>query len=274
MPGGHLYSRLGHAFRNVSMRAPHELLFSRARLGARYALFPLEGYPVSRLPGWPEVAARILASPALGAEFVESLLHLEAGQAGGQEADGSTQTFVYVIAGGVELHVAGSRPVTLVDGGFALVPSTDAFRLAAVRDSTVLMLRKAYEPLAGHAPPGLLVGNERDVADAAYLGDEGARLKPLVPDEPAYDLAMNIFTFLPGHGLPVVETHVMEHGLYVLAGKGLYWLDDTWLETQAGDFIWMGPYVPQSFQATGPVPTRYIYYKNVNRDVRPAPLHR
>jgi (S)-ureidoglycine aminohydrolase len=78
---------------------------------------------------------------------------------------------------------------------------------------------------------------------------------------------MNIFTFAPGCSLPVVETHVMEHGLYFLQGKGVYYLDDTWMEVEAGDFIWMGPYVPQSFYATGPTPAKYIYYKNVNRDV-------
>ena len=39
------------------------------------------------------------------------------------------------------------------------------------------------------------------------------------------------------------------------------------MEVEAGDFIWMGPYVPQSFYATGPVAAKYIYYKNVNRDV-------
>jgi (S)-ureidoglycine aminohydrolase len=29
----------------------------------------------------------------------------------------------------------------------------------------------------------------------------------------------------------------------------------------------MGPYCPQSFYATGSEPARYIYYKDVNRDV-------
>ncbi|MGH7730268.1 MAG: hypothetical protein ACRENJ_03360, partial [Candidatus Eiseniibacteriota bacterium] len=34
-----------------------------------------------------------------------------------------------------------------------------------------------------------------------------------------------------------------------------------------GDFIWMGPYAPQSFYATGSQPSRYLYYKDVHRDV-------
>ena len=99
------------------------------------------------------------------------------------------------------------------------------------------------------------------------MGNEHARLQTLLPDEMRFDLAMNIFTFAPGHSLPVVETHVMEHGLYFLQGKGLYYLDNEWMEVQQGDFIWMGPYCPQSFYATGPAASKYIYYKNVNRDV-------
>jgi (S)-ureidoglycine aminohydrolase len=59
----------------------------------------------------------------------------------------------------------------------------------------------------------------------------------------------------------------MEHGLYFLQGKGLYFLGDEWMEVEVGDFIWMGPFVPQSFYATGPAAAKYIYYKNVNRDV-------
>lgn len=99
------------------------------------------------------------------------------------------------------------------------------------------------------------------------MGDEGALLQTLIPDEFAYDIAMNIFTFQTGHSLPVTETHVMEHGLYVLGGKGLYYLDDTWMEVEESDFIWMGPFCPQSYYATGPDPTRYLYYKNVNREI-------
>jgi (S)-ureidoglycine aminohydrolase len=39
------------------------------------------------------------------------------------------------------------------------------------------------------------------------------------------------------------------------------------MEVEKDDFIWMGPYVPQSFYATGPVASKYLYYKNVNREI-------
>ncbi len=252
------------------MRAPHELVSSRARLRSRYAMFPLEGYPFSRLPAWPGVSARVLASPALEAAFVEVLLDLEAGQSGGYPADGHTETFFYLLEGGADVVIDGGSCQRLSAGGYALVPSISGFTLTATTTCRVLALRKTYEPLAGVPVPPPLVGHEANVADTVYLGDEGALLKTLIPDEMPYDMAMNIFTFASGHGLPVVETHVMEHGLFVLQGRGLYYLDDTWMEVDTNDFIWMGPYVPQSYVAAGPVSTRYIYYKNVNRDVPPA----
>lgn len=248
------------------MRAQHQLLHSRARVRPRYAVCPLEGYPLSRLPHWPDVEARVLASPALGASFVETLVDPRKGQGGAARADGRVETFYYVVSGAGELTVDGRRHA-LAAGGYALVPPTADHGFTATADARLLLLKKAYEPLAGVTPPGLLVGDAATVPGAVYMGDHGARLQALVPDELPYDLAMNIFTFETGHSLPVVETHVMEHGLWFLQGKGIYYLDDTWMEVERDDFIWMGPYVPQSFYATGPGPAKYLYSKNVNRDV-------
>ena len=87
---------------------------------------------------------------------------------------------------------------------------------------------------------------------SVYCGDPGARLQELLPNDLAFDLAMNIFTFDTGHSLPITETHVMEHGLYMLQGKGVYFLGDSWMEVEATDFIWMGPWCPQSYYAAGP----------------------
>ena len=249
------------------MRSPQQLLHSRTRVRDRYALMPLEGYPASRLPAWPGVEARILAAPALGAEFVQYLLQAPAGTGTQHAVDGRIETFFYVLGGAVQLTIGKGAAQSLRPGGFALVPATSDYSLRTLSDSQLLMLKKAYEPADGVAQPGVVVGAESDVPALPFLGNEHARLQTLIPDELPFDLAMNIFAFDPGHSLPVVETHVMEHGLYFLQGKGLYYLDDTWMEVEAGDFIWMGPFVPQSFYAAGPVASKYIYYKNVNRDV-------
>ena len=82
----------------------------------------------------------------------------------------------------------------------------------------------------------------------------------------AFDLAMNIFTYQPGATLPFVETHVMEHGLIMLSGQGVYRLEDSWYPVAAGDVIWMASYCSRWFVAMGKTPASYIYYKDVNRD--------
>jgi (S)-ureidoglycine aminohydrolase len=110
-------------------------------------------------------------------------------------------------------------------------------------------------------------GEESNVKAETWAENAHSRLQTLIPDDLQYDMAMNIFTFDPGHGLPYVETHVMEHGLLFLQGKGMYYLEGEWMEVEQDDFIWMGPYCPQSFYATGPTPSRYLYYKNVNREI-------
>jgi (S)-ureidoglycine aminohydrolase len=248
------------------MRTQSQLLNSRTRVRPRYALFPLEGVPFSRLPEWPGASVRVLAAPALGAGFVEYLLELKKGQEGRHDADGQIEFFLYVLSGSASLAV-DDRSHALTEGGYALVPPASSFVLKAAADTRLLMLRKRYEPLKGVSAYSALVGSERQVKGEIYVGDPGALLQTLVPDDLSYDLAMNIFTFEVGHSLPITETHVMEHGLYVLQGKGTYFLDDTWMEVEATDFIWMGPFCPQSYYATGPVASKYIYYKNVNREI-------
>jgi len=85
------------------------------------------------------------------------------------------------------------------------------------------------------------------------------------PADFAFDCAVNIMTFLPGATLPMVEIHVMEHGLMMLEGGGIYRLGECWYPAAAGDFIWMGPYCPQWFGALGKTPAKYLIYKDWNR---------
>jgi (S)-ureidoglycine aminohydrolase len=128
------------------------------------------------------------------------------------------------------------------------------------------VFEKRYSSRNGFGSPVRVVGNERDVRGEPFLGDPAARLQVLLPDEPTFDLAVNIFRFEPGATLPFVEVHVMEHGLLMLAGQGIYRLSDRWYPVQKGDAIWMAPFCPQWFAATGKQPAAYLYYKDVNRD--------
>jgi (S)-ureidoglycine aminohydrolase len=249
------------------MRSPNQLVYSRARIRDRFALFPLEGYPTSRLPNWDKTEARVLTAPAMGANFVQYLLTVQAGGGSHHKADGRVETFIYMLAGEAHLSITDGPSKKLTSGGFALIPPTASFDLKMPQPGELLTLRKAYEPAPGIEMFKPVFGNESEILAPAWMDNPHSRLQTLIPDDLLYDMAVNIFAFDPGHGLPYVETHVMEHGLYVLEGKGMYYLEDSWMEVDKNDFIWMGPYCPQSYYATGPTPTRYIYYKNVNREI-------
>jgi (S)-ureidoglycine aminohydrolase len=203
----------------------------------------------------------------MGAGFVQYLIGLASGVAAHQPADGRIETFLYLLSGEATLEMDHQQTAPLQPGGFALVPPNLGFRLRVSQPGQLLMLRKPYEPAAGIKLFEPLVGNQSQVPGPPWMDNPHARLQTLIPDNLQYDLAMNIFTFDPGFGLPYVETHVMEHGLYFLQGKGVYYIDGDWMEVEATDFIWLGPYCPQSFYATGPTVARYIYYKNVNREI-------
>ena len=153
----------------------------------------------------------------------------------------------------------------LPEDGFAYLPPGLGWRLATPQSGTALLFEKPYVPCADEPPPLPLRGALQDVPATPFLGDEAALLQTLLPETPRFDWGINVFEFAPGGTLPLVETHFMEHGLYMLAGQGVYRLGEHWYPVQAGDAIWMAPYLTQWYAATGKLPTRYIYYKEMHR---------
>ncbi len=241
------------------------LVVSRAVVRRNYAILPPEGMAASVLPEWRDTVARVLAAPAMGARFAEYLLEVAPGGGTEQHLREDLQMFLYVLGGQAELDLNG-KSQRLAAGGFAYGRPGSRFALRAASTLRLLWLKKSYVPF-GTQRPADRVGDEAKVPGETYMGIEGLLLKTLLPADLAFDMAMNIFTFPPGYSLPMIETHMMEHGLYFLQGQGLYYLGDTWSEVRSGDFIWMGPYVPQGFYATSTTPARYLYYKDVHRDV-------
>lgn len=241
------------------------LVGSRARVERDWALLTPEGVAESVLPEWQNTVSKILAAPALGAAFVQYELAIGAGGGTQQALAEGVQSFLFVLEGAVKLDLNGAGH-SLEQGGYAYMKPGSRFAVTSASPARLLWLKKRYVPF-GSAKPHDLVGNEHKLPGETYMGMEGVILKVLLPVDHAWDMAMNIFTFPPGGSLPVTETHVMEHGLVFLQGQGVYYLGREWMEVQRGDFIWMGPFVPQSFYATGAEPSRYIYYKDVHRDV-------
>ena len=236
---------------------------TRTVVRPNYALIARDGYVPSVLPGWTNCTPCVLLSAAIGAELVQLLIECKQGGRGKVET-GTREWVCYVVSGEGTLNGH-----SVVAGSYAYVPPDSTIDFASsVEGTQLLVFEKIYECAGDLTPPKFLVGHERDLVESAFLGDPRARLKTLLPDSLAWDLAVNIFTYDPGATLPFVETHVMEHGMLFLNGSGVYRLDEDWHPVTAGDALWIASYCPQWFIAAGPEPARYIYYKDVNR----APL--
>jgi (S)-ureidoglycine aminohydrolase len=202
----------------------------------------------------------------MGARFTQYLALMEAGGVSGPALPG-VERFVYVLEGEIALPQVSQGEETLEAGGYLFLPADVDCRLRARKASKLNVFEKRYLSPGGAARvASSTFGHEQDVEGKPFLGDPDALLKTLLPDSPDFDLAVNLFTFRPGAALPMVEVHVMEHGLLMLEGQGVYRLSDAWYPVRQGDVIWMAPYCPQWFVAMGKGPARYLYYKDVNRD--------
>jgi (S)-ureidoglycine aminohydrolase len=237
---------------------------TRTRVATRHALIAPDGQVKSNVPGITGAAAIILINEAMGAKFAQLLMTFDSGGRATAAASG-IETVGYFETGGGTL-VVGSKKAKAKAGAFFFAPAGEAWSITAPKAGTrVTLFQKKFVPLAGIAAPKAIIGDATKVKGQPFLGDPDARLQVLLPDEPAFDLAVNIFTYQPGATLPFVETHVMEHGLLMLAGQGVYRLEDSWYPVAAGDVIWMAPFCPQWFVAMGKTPASYLYYKDVNR---------
>ncbi|HEV2446257.1 MAG TPA: (S)-ureidoglycine aminohydrolase [Candidatus Sulfopaludibacter sp.] len=211
----------------------------------------------ARLPGMRQAAAVAHIGPAAGARFTQYTAEFSPG---GSMAAPSAQRFVYVLEGQLEI---GGRVLGRDD--YAYAPAGCNAGAVALTAARAAVIEKPYCPLPGVPAPALFTGRESDVPASALDGDEGLQVRRLLPDQPAFDFAVNTMTYRPGAALSMVEIHVMEHGLLMLAGGGIYRLGDCWYPVAAGDFIWMAPYCPQWFGALGKTPARYLIYKDWNR---------
>ena len=148
--------------------------------------------------------------------------------------------------------------------------TTWTLRNTSGETATFHWIRKAYERVDGVEVPEAFVVHEDDVAIEPMPDTEGAwgTQRFVDPLDVRHDMHVNIVTFEPGGAIPFPETHVMEHGLYVLEGKAVYLLNQDWVEVQEGDFMWLRAFCPQACYAGGPGPFRYLLYKDVNRHVR------
>jgi (S)-ureidoglycine aminohydrolase len=249
----------------------------RAVFTEAYAVIPqgvMSDIVTSYLPGWAKTRAWIIARPLSGFSETFSQYILSIEPEGGSETpepEAGAEGVLFVTEGRLELVLSGQSH-TLAPGGYAYLPPGALWTLhnRSAAPARVIWVRKLYEPAPGIGLPAAFVTNEQDHSPAAMPGSDRrwATTRFVDPHDLRHDMHVNIVTFQPGGLIPFEETHVMEHGLYVLEGKAVYRLNRDWVEVGPGDFMWLRAFCPQACYQGGPGPFRYLLYKDVNRHAK------
>jgi (S)-ureidoglycine aminohydrolase len=251
-----------------------QLLSDRAVFTEAYAVIPrgvLRDIVASALPFWEKTRLWVLARPLSGfAEtFSQYLMEMAPGGASDQpEPDSEAEAVLFVLDGRLSVTLDGNTHL-LEPGGFAYLPPGRAWRVRNPAHAPVRFhwIRKRYSRVDGLEPPEPVFAQEQTIAPSPMPGTDGrwATTRFVDPADLRHDMHVTIVTFEPGAVIPFAETHVMEHGLYVLEGKAVYRLNQDWVEVEAGDFMWLRAFCPQACYAGGPGRFRYLLYKDVNR---------
>ncbi|MCB1457187.1 MAG: (S)-ureidoglycine aminohydrolase [Nitratireductor sp.] len=254
-----------------------QIMTGRAMFTEAFAVIPkgvMSDIVTSYLPGWDKTRLWVIARPLSGFAETFSQYIMEVSPGGGSntpESDPSAEGVIFVVEGAMTLTIAG-KAHEMAEGGYAFIPPSSDWQVKnhGTAPARFHWVRKAYERAEGIAIPEAFVVNEKDVAPIAMpdTGGKWATTRFTDPSDLRHDMHVNIVTFEPGGVIPFEETHVMEHGLYVLEGKAVYKLNTQWVEVEAGDFMWLRAFCPQACYAGGPGKFRYLLYKDVNRHMK------
>ncbi|MBS8269389.1 MULTISPECIES: bifunctional allantoicase/(S)-ureidoglycine aminohydrolase [unclassified Halomonas] len=270
-PTRHYYApRGGHPDQKV-------MTTDRAMFTEAFAVIPKGVYRdivTSKLPHWHNTRLWVLSRPLSGFAETFSQYIMEVGPEGGSERpepNPQAEGVLFVVEGELELTLAGQVHV-MVPGGYAFIPPGSDWQVHNRSKEAVRFhwIRKAYERVDGIDLPEPIVTNENDIAPTVMpdCNEVWATTRFVDPDDMRHDMHVTVVTFQPGGVIPFDETHVMEHGLYVLEGKAVYHLNQQWVEVEAGDYMWLRAFCPQACYAGGPGPFRYLLYKDVNRHMK------
>jgi (S)-ureidoglycine aminohydrolase len=232
----------------------------------------------SFLPFWQETRLWVLARPMTG--FAETFSHylMEVGAGGGSqkpENDPAAQSVLFFVGGSATISFGGKQ-AELAPGSYVYLPAGLDWQLENTSSSPCHFhwIRKRYQPVEGIDPPDAFITTDAETTPIEMPDTDGvwATSRFVDPSDLRHDMHINIVTFQPGGKIPFAETHVMEHGLYVLQGRGVYYLNGRWIEVEPGDYMWLRAFCPQACYAAGKEPFRYLLYKDVNRHMPLTPF--
>lgn len=237
---------------------------TRTVIARNHAMIAPDTHVIAPLTGWRNTPGAVLIAPDMGAGFCHYLAMLS------RESSFTGQTeyverFILVREGAGKI-VLDRKTHALKPGSFAFIAPNVPHEITTTKAMKLIVFEKVYQPIEAAAEPKSVVGHIDNRPASPFMGDPDAMLAALLPGDESFDLAVNLFTFKPGAALPLVESHVFEHGLYMTQGQGIYRLDNQWFPVQENDVIWMGPFCPQWFCAYGKGPAQYLYSKNINRN--------
>ncbi len=254
-----------------------QLLSGKAVFTNAYAVIPkgvMSDIVTSLLPHWEKTQAWIIARPMTGFSetFSQYIMQVQPGGCSLKpEPDVRAQAAIFVVEGVITVTL-DAQEHALEAGSFAYLPAGSNWQVRNNDQQTAKFhwVRKAFQAVEGLEPPPAIFTHENKHEISMMPDTNGAwgTTRFIDPNDIRYDFHLNIVTFQPGGIIPFMETHVMEHGLYVLEGKAVYRLNDDWVEVEAGDFMWLRAFCPQACYAGGPGRFRYLLYKDVNRHAR------
>ncbi len=259
--------------------AQTDIMTQRAVFTEAYAVIPRSvqtDIVTSYLPHWQNTRLWVLARPLSGFATTFSQYLVEVQPKGGSEnpeVDEEAQAVLFVVDGQLSLTLVDGDETEqtheLAKGSYVYLPPGARWTLINSGDSPASFhwIRKRYQAAEGIDRPKAFVTSDQQVEPIPMPDTNGvwATSRFVEPDDLRHDMHVNIVTFKPGGVIPFPETHVMEHGLFILEGKAVYKLNQDWVEVEAGDFLWLRAFCPQACYASGPDNFRYLLYKDVNR---------
>ncbi len=253
-----------------------KLADDRAVFTNAYVLIPnsvMSDIVTSYFPFWEKTRAWVLARPLSGFAETFSQYIMEVEPNGGSdnpEPDKKAQAILFVTSGELSLTLE-SKNYKMQAGGYAYIAPNSKWSVKNESDKLVGFhwIRKKYQKIKGIKKPKSFVTNEQDITPIIMPNTDGkwSTTRFVDSSDMSHDCHVNIVNFINGGSIPFAETHVMEHGLYVLEGKAKYRLNEDWVDVEAGDFMWLRAFCPQACIVEEGVNFRYLLYKDVNRQM-------
>ncbi|CAA0808399.1 (S)-ureidoglycine aminohydrolase [Striga hermonthica] len=237
--------------------------FTRSVYMRDHALITPESHVFSPLPNWTNTLGAYLITPPMGSHFVMYLAKMQENSRSGRPLK-DVERFIFVLQGVVTLGDASGITHELEVDSYAYLPPNAEHSLNSSASATLIIFERRHNYLENHAPEQII--GSTDEQPLLETPGEVFELRKLLPTSLPYDFNIHIMDFQPGEFLNVKEVHYNQHGLLLLEGQGIYRLGDSWYPVQAGDAIWMAPFVPQWYAALGKTKSRYLLYKDVNRN--------